>query len=117
MAVVLEKKEQKEAEVFYRYRIGNFKMWFTQHMYSGDIFGVSVSCDNEEYKDFELYVVVNEEGDRWYPNEFTLRGISSRMTTTEAKVYMRKMTEVCAVLDQIKHFFRTSFHATVGIKN
>lgn len=114
MEIRLEKMENKNnGEVFFRYRIGDFKFWFTQRVSDGDIFAVYVACDNKEYENFELYVVANEEDGRWYPNEFALRGNSSRMTTAEAEVYMKKMTEICKVLDAIQNFFKTSFHARV----
>ena len=114
MEVKLEKKEEKGNEVFYRYRIGSYKMWFVQNVRSGDIFTVSTATSDKEYEDFDLYVVAYDEGDRWYPVEFKLRGFSPRMTTAEAALYAKRMTEVCVVLDAIQNFFETSFHATVG---
>lgn len=113
--IKLEKKEDKGVETFYQYRIGDYKFWFTQNNKTGDIFTVSNSCDNKMYEDFDLSIVAHEENDRWYPNKFAFRGVSSRMTTAEAAVYAQKMTEVCAVLDAIQNFFETSFHASIGL--
>ena len=63
MEVKLElKKEGKANEVFYRYRIGGFKMCFTQNVRSGDIFTVSVATDDKKYEDFDLYVLTALHG-------------------------------------------------------
>ena len=115
--VKLEKKEEKGNEIFYRYQIGGFKVWFTQNVRSGDIFTVSIAANNKEYEDFDLCAMTYEENDHWYPVKFTLRGFSSRMTTAEAAMYAERMTKVCTILDAIQNFFETSFHANVGKLN
>ena len=104
LEIKLELKKEEGDEVFYRYRAGDYKFWFTQKQ-SGDIFAV-YAC-NDKDKCFDLYIDVCEEADFWYPKKYYMRCTTPRMTTTEASVYMQKMSEACAALEAIQNFFET----------
>lgn len=108
----LEKETDGQAnEMFYRYAIADFKLWFAQNIENGNIYSVGLRQNAEVLMDFELNVYANEEKrGGYYPNEFTLRGRSSAMSTDDARKYMRDMEKACAILDKVEEFFKTSKH-------
>lgn len=113
LAVVLEVEKESanhENEMFYRYRIGDFKLWFSQAD-NGNIYSVGFVEDGDELKDFDLHVYADEYGrGGYYPNVFEIRLRSCAMTTSEVRDYMVKAEKACAVLDTVENFFKTSKH-------
>lgn len=120
LKVVLEVEKESSSVIdqnamFYRYRIGDFKLWFSQDNDSGNIFSVGLREEGKELEDFEVNVYCNEEGRKekhvgYYPNEFKVRPRSYPMTTDEAQAFMVKMKKACAVLDTVEDFFKNSKH-------
>lgn len=111
----LEKQTDGQAnEMFYRYAIADFKLWFAQNIENGNIYSVGFRQNADVLMDFELNVYANEEKrGGYYPNEFTMRGRSSAMSTDDARKYMRDMEKACAILDKVEEFFKTSKHFAI----
>ena len=115
--VVLEVEKESPSDnngMFYRYSIGDFKLWFSQAE-NGNIYSVGFVEDGDEFKDFDLSVYANEEartkeGVGYYPNEFKIRPRSYPMTTGDAWEFMVKMKKACRLLDAVEEFFSTSKH-------
>lgn len=114
----LEKEmEGRNDEIFYRYAVGDFKLWFTQNIENGNIYSVGLREQGTELTNFDLYVLADEEGkDGYYPNQFFLSGRSGSMTTDEARKYILDMNKACTILDKVKEFFKTSKHYEVYCK-
>lgn len=98
-------------EMFYRYRVGDFKLWFSQDQENGNIYSVGFVEDGDRLKDFELRISANEYGrDGYYPNKFEIRPRSYGMATGDAREFMAKMEQACRVLDAVEAFFKNSKH-------
>lgn len=114
LKVVLEVEKESanhENEMFYRYRVGDFKLWFTQDQGDGNIYSVGFAEDGDKFKDFEMYIFAHEEGrDGYFPNEFEIRPRSYGMATGDARAFMEKMEQACKVLDTVEEFFKNSKH-------
>lgn len=124
LAVVLEVEKKGTGELsrngnemFYRYAIGDFKLWFSQDMDSGNIYSVGLREDGSELADFELRVYANEEGrGGYFPNDFVIRPRSQPMSTDDARAFMRKFEKACMVLDAVEAFFESSKHYALYAK-
>ncbi len=98
-------------EMFYRYLIDDFQIWFTQNQENGNIYSVGVREQGDALKDIEVFVGANEDArGGYYPNEFTLRPRSQAMTVEEAQVYVQNVLKANLVLNHIQEFFETSKH-------
>ena len=117
LKVVLEVEKESPSDkngMFYRYSIGDFKLWFSQAE-DGNIYSVGLVEDGDEFKDFDLSAYANEEGRAeksvgYYPNEFKIRPRSMPMTTADAWEFMVKMKQACRVLDAVEEFFASGKH-------
>lgn len=126
LAIVLEvEKESSNAidlnAIFYRYAVGDFKLWFSQDKDSGNIYSVGLREEGRELEDFEINVYCNEEGREekhvgYYPNDFAVRPRSYPMATDEAREFMVKMEKACRVLDVVKDFFNSGKHFALYAK-
>lgn len=114
LKVVLEVEKESanhENEMFYRYRVGDFRLWFSQDQENGNIYSVGLAEDGDKFKDFEMYVLEHEdEHGGYYPNQFNIRPKSYGMATGDAREFMGKMEQACAVLDTVENFFKNSKH-------
>lgn len=125
LAVVLDVEREstnQKNEMFYRYLVGDFVLWFSQDMDGGNIFSVGLREQGKELEDFEINVYCKEEGREekhvgYYPNEFQVRPRSYPMTTQDAYEFMVKMRKACRILDTVEEFFATSKHYELYAKH
>ena len=114
LKVVLEiekKSPSDENGMFYRYAIGNFKLWFSQDMETGNIYSVGFKENGDALKDFELHIFADEDKQGgYYPNQFLIRPRSYPMTTQDAWEFMQNLKKACRVLDAVEEFFASSRH-------
>ena len=119
LSVVLEVEKEspyRENEMFYRYAVGAFKLWFSQAD-DGNIYSVGFKRNGDEFKDFELLIYADEDKcGGYYPNVFEIRPLSYPMTTSDAWEFMVKMKKACRVLDAVEEFFATSKHCELYAK-
>lgn len=105
-------------EMFYRYAIGDFKLWFSQDMENGNIYSVGFKENGDALKDFELQIYADEhKNGGYYPNVFQIRPRSYSMTTGDAWEFMSQMRKACRVLDAVEGFFATSKHYELFAKH
>lgn len=120
LEVVLEVEKEspyRENEMFYRYLVGEFKLWFSQAD-DGNIYTVGFMENGDALKDFELHIYADEDKrGGYYPNVFQIRPRSYPMATMDAWDYMANMKKACRVLDTVEEFFATSKHHELYVKH
>lgn len=121
LKVVLDVEKEspcRENEMFYRYLVGDFKLWFSQDMESGNIYSVGFKENGEALKDFELNIYADEnKHGGYYPKVFQIRPRSYPMTTGDGWEFMTNMKKACKVLDAVEEFFATSKHYELFAKH
>lgn len=112
----IEKEAPKESTydyngMFYRYAVGDFKLWFSQDIETGNIYSVGFKENGDVLKDFDLHIYADEDKQGgYYPNVFQIRPRSYPMTTGDAWEFMVKMKQACRLLDAVEEFFANSKH-------
>ena len=105
---VLELKipDEKDGSVFYRYVVGDFKIWFTQYD-DGNIFGIMTAANLPSKEGFSLRIFdSNKEPNlQAYPNSFTMSCNSSLMSIEQTAQYIKEMQETLDCLESIKELF------------
>lgn len=105
---VLELKipDEKDGSVFYRYVVGDFKIWFTQYD-DGNIFGVMTAANSPSKEKFSLRAFdSNKEPNlQAYPNSFTMSCNNSLMSIEQTAQYIKETQEALDCLESIKELF------------
>ncbi len=101
--------DDKEDSQFYRYSVGDYRVWFSQKNDNGNIYSVSISPQKGACSEFELYAI-DRTMDRFYPDEFTITGHCPHMNTEQAEQYIAGMQRALECLDAIKELFLTGQH-------
>ena len=104
--------------IFYRYRIGKYIFWFTQHQDNGKknkhqncmgcIFGVHIQADDDSC--FPLRIWAKIGSDLGYPEEFFIDGLDNKLALDNFNEFNDKITYAQECLYQIKDFFYNSEH-------
>ena len=105
-------------EIFYRYRVGRYIFWFTQHQDNGKknkrqncvgcIFQVHTQSDDPT----DLHIRVWEElsSGKGYPNEFFLDGLPHRYNLLDIDKQLDKIHYATDCLSIIRDFLYNSEH-------
>lgn len=103
-------QEESENSQFYRYSVGDYRVWFSQKNDTGHIYNASiVPKDGDVSTDFELFAD-DDTRDCFYPNKFTIRGRCPYMTIEDAQKYMAAMNNAVDHLKAIKTLFLEGKH-------
>ena len=112
------RKEINEEEVFYRYRCGAYKIWFTQFQDNkqktfnqncvGCIFQVHIAADSNDY--MSLWVREEIGKDNGYPDTFEIDQIPHRIELSDSNEFLNKLNYALEHLKTIKEFFFNSEH-------
>lgn len=95
----------------YLYRIGDFRLHFSQNVRNGDIYGYAELLGPSE--NVECYITCSKELEGVsYPTDFRVepRPGSSRMDIGEARELARDLARACDVMEAVKDFFENSKH-------
>lgn len=105
-------------EIFYRYRVGRYVFWFTQHLDNGKknkhqncvgcIFQVHIESDDPT----DLHIRAWEEVGTWvgYPKEFFLDDLPHRYKLLDIDKYLDKIHYATDCLIRIREFLYNSEH-------
>lgn len=111
MHIILEKKLERQDEIFYRYSVGKIKFWFSQTNNTGNIYAVYVGIEDKEYaNDFEIRIYNNDREDIYYPVHFRMEIRRQDILTSAINEHIRKIKYITSVVDAIQNFFETSEH-------
>ena len=105
-------------EIFYRYRIGRYVFWFTQHQDNGKknkhqncvgcIFQIHIESDDAT----DLHIRAWEEVGTWvgYPNEFFLDDLPHRYNLLDIDKHLDRIHYATDCLTRIREFLYNSEH-------
>lgn len=96
-------------EQFYRYCVGDYRVWFSQKNDNGNIYSVSIAPQKGVTTDFELYAI-DRTMDRFYPDEFTITGHCPRLSIEQGQQYIVAMQRALDCLEAIKTLFLSGPH-------
>ena len=120
MEKILElKKEQEDNIIFYRYKVGTYKVWFEQYQDNGKkqknqnllgcIFSVSVRNEDNE-KGFNILVKERLGEFKGFPDEFQCDDIPHTINMDDLSAFIQKMLYTEEHLGAIKDLFYNSKH-------
>lgn len=111
MNIILEKKLEKQDEVFYRYSIDKIKFWFSQAKNNGNIYIVYVDIEDDKYSsDFEIHIYNDDRNDVYYPVQFRMEIRKQDVLTSAIDGHIEKIKYISSIVDAIQNFFETSEH-------
>lgn len=109
-------KQINKEEIFYRYRCGVYRIWFTQFQDNGKethsqncvgcIFQVHIAADSNDY--LSLWVSERIGGDKGYPDTFEIEEIPHRVELANSYIFLDKLNYALEHLRIIKDFFYNS---------
>ena len=107
-----------EDEVFYRYRIGKYQFWFTQHQDNGKktksqncigcIFGVHTQCDDNSCFPLRIYSKIGSN--LGYPNEFFIDQLPYTLPVDDFDEFKDKLYYAQECLCKIRKFLYNGKH-------
>ena len=121
LKVELESKTTEHCdpnEIFYRYRVGRYVFWFTQHQDNGKknkhqncvgcIFQIHIESDDPT----DLHIRACEEIGTWvgYPNQFLLDDLPHRYKLLDIDKHLDKIHYATDCLIRIREFLYNSEH-------